>query len=235
LTGQPKILISVFCIVILAAMLIGCGGNKTESTTTALADVITQYSARMQTLTSYHFLLDQVGGGTPLALGVEMKKAEGDIISPDKLKTTLTGTVSGFTVQVQIISVGGVLKMTNPLNGQWETPSSSFSVLSIFDPHTGIAAILKGVANVSKLDDAQAGGVLCYHLNGTIQSENLSAITGSAITGTSITTQLWIGKDDLLVRNVQLTGQITETEVQGIVRTLSFSNFNESITIDLPQ
>ena len=125
--------------------------------------------------------------------------------------------------------------MTNPLNGQWETPSSSFTALSIFAPNTGIVAILKGVANVTKLEDAQDGGVLCYHLTGTIQSENLNAITGSSVTGTSITTELWIGKDDLLVRDVKLTGQITASEVPGIVRTLTLSNFNESITIALPQ
>jgi hypothetical protein len=232
LARQSKILISVIILVVLAAAVIGCGGTKTQSL--APADIVNQSSTKMQALNAYHFLLDHVGGGTPIGV-VEMKKAEGDVVRPDKLKASITGTVSGMTVQVQIISVGKVLKMTNPLSGNWETPSSSFSVLSIFDPNSGIAAILKGLANPAKLDDAQESGVLCYHLSGSIQSENLNAITGSSATGTSISTQLWVGKDDLLVRKVQLTGKITDTEVQGIVRTLSLSNFNAAITIDLPQ
>jgi lipoprotein LprG len=233
LVRQSKILISVLGVLFLVVMLISCKGTKTA--TLAPVDIIDQSSAKLQTVNAYHFALDQVGGGTPIGMGVEMKKAEGDILSPDKLKTTITGTVSGMTVQVQIISVGGVMKMTNPLSGKWEVPSSSFNVLSLFDPKKGIAAILKNLADISKLDDAQSGGVLSYHLSGTIKSENLSAITGSSIAGTSIATELWIGKDDLLVRNIKLTGKITETEVQGIVRTLGLSNFNESVTIDLPQ
>ncbi len=231
------ILVSVIGSLILTAVLAGCKGSPTPTPTPSLApsEIVNQSSAKMQTLSSYHFLLQQVGGGTPIAAGVEMTKAEGDVVRPDKLKATITGTVSGFAVQVQIVSVGGVLEITNPLTGAWETPSASFSVLSIFDPNTGVGAILKGLADPAGLADAQAGGVLCYHLTGSIKSENLSAITGSAVTGTSISTELWIGKDDLFVRQVKLTGQITSSEVTGIVRTLSLSAFNESITIQLPQ
>ena len=53
--------------------------------------------------------------------------------------------------------------------------------------------------------------------------------------GTAIGVELWVGKDDLLVRSIKLTGQITATEVPGIVRTLSLSNFNETLNIALPQ
>jgi len=125
--------------------------------------------------------------------------------------------------------------MTNPLNGKWETPGTAFNVLSLFDPNTGIAAILKGLTGAARLEDATAGGVLCYHLSGSIKSEDLKAITGSAAQGTAIAAELWIGQNDFLIRDVKLTGQITETEVAGIVRTLSLSNFNTPVTIDLPQ
>jgi hypothetical protein len=227
-------LIATFGLVIVTATLLGCGGSQTTASLSA-AEIISQSSAQMQALNAYHFVLDQTGGGTPIGMGVEMKKAEGDIVRPDKLKTTITGTAMGISVSVQIISVGGVLKMTNPLNGKWETPPASFNVLSLFDPNTGIAAILKGLTGAAKLEDAQAGGVPCYHLSGSIKSEDLKAITGSAAQGTAIVAEIWIGRNDFLIRDVKLTGQITETEVAGIVRTLSLSNFNAPVTIDLPQ
>jgi lipoprotein LprG len=189
----------------------------------------------MQALNSYHFLLDQVGGGTPVGMGVEMNKAEGDIVKPDKLKATITGTFSGMSLQIQIVSVGGVVKMTNPLSGKWETPPVAFNVLGLFDPGTGVAAILKGLTDVSKLEDAEAGGVPCYHLSGSIKSENLNAITGSSVAGISIQAEVWIGKSDLLIRDIKLTGKITESEVPGIVRTLTLSKFDEPVTIELPQ
>jgi hypothetical protein len=55
------------------------------------------------------------------------------------------------------------------------------------------------------------------------------------VPGTAIGVELWIGKGDLLVRSIKLTGKITENEVSGIVRILSLSNFDESISIALPQ
>jgi lipoprotein LprG len=230
-----NILIAIICLSILMAVLVACGGSKATSATTAAPDVIALSSAEMQTLNSYHFVLDQVGGGTPIGMGVEMKAAEGDIVKPDKLITTITGSFAGMTLEVQVISVGGVMEMTNPLTGKWETPSATFNVLSLFDPNTGVAAILKGLSGVSKLADAQTGGVLCYHLSGSVKSEDLAAITGSSVAGTSIDTEVWIGKDDLFVRQIKLTGQITSSEVKGIVRTLSLSSFNNLITIELPK
>jgi hypothetical protein len=233
LSRKFKIPTLILTMVVLTAVLFSCGGTKT--TTLSPSEIIDQSGTRLQALNSYHFLLEQAGGGTPIGMGVEMKKAEGDILRPDKLQATLSGAFAGMTLEVKIVSVGGSMKMTNPLTGKWEVPSASFNVLSVFDPNKGIAAILKSLTEVSKLDDVQSGGVPCYHLSGNIKSENLAAITGSAAPGSSITTEVSIGKDDLLVREVRLTGQITETEVKGIVRTLSFSNFNQSITIEMPQ
>ena len=76
---------------------------------------------------------------------------------------------------------------------------------------------------------------MCYHLSGSIDSEKLTPITGSSVKGTAINVELWVGKDDSLVRSIKLTGKITDTEVQGIVRTLSLSNFDEAMSIGLPQ
>ncbi len=189
----------------------------------------------MQTLNSYHFLLDQTGGGTPVGTGVEMTKAEGDIAKPDKMKATITGTVGNMTLQLQMVTVGGVLKMTNPLSGKWETPPAAFNVLSLFDPNTGVAAILKGLTNPAKQEDAEVGGTLCYHLTGNINSENLNAITGNATTGNPIQAEVWIGKTDSWIRQIKLTGKVTATEADGIVRTLGLSNFDVPVSIELPQ
>jgi hypothetical protein len=164
-----------------------------------------------------------------------MTKVDGDTVKPDKLQATLTGTVSGMSVTIKMISIGTVTYMTNPLSNSWEQLPTEFAILSVFNPNTGITAIMRGITGLTKLSDAQSAGVDCYHLSGNIDSANLSPITGSSVPGTSIGVELWIGKDDLLVRSIKLTGQITATEVPGIVRTLNLSNFNETLNIALPQ
>ena len=217
-------------------LLIGC--SKSTTTTSASltpAQVVSQASDKLDTVNSFHCTLDQTGGGTPIGNGVEMTKVDGDIVRPDKLKATINGTASGISIGIQMISIGSVTYMTNPLTNNWEQLPTAFAILSVFNPSTGITAIMRGITSLSKLIDEQSGGVMCYHVSGNIDSENLSPITGSSVKGTTISVELWVGKDDLFVRSIKLTGKITETEVPGIVRTLNLTNFNETINITLPQ
>jgi lipoprotein LprG len=107
--------------------------------------------------------------------------------------------------------------------------------LSVFDPNTGVAAIIRGMTNVTKLDDEEVDGVPSYHLRGRIDSGDLSSITGSSVIGVAIDTEIWIGHEDFFVRLIKLEGKITESEVPGIVRTLRLSNFNEEVSIELPE
>jgi lipoprotein LprG len=199
------------------------------------SQIIDKSSEKMQAINSFHFSLDQVGGGTPIAMGIEMKKAYGDVVRPDRLKMTISGTVSGMSLEVQLITVSGVMYMTNPLSGKWELPLAEFKVLSVLDPNTFIAVVMKDITGLTKLNDEESAGVLCYHLSGSINSDDLSAITGSSVKGVAINIEVWIGKDDLLVRNIKVAGKITETELPGIVRTLDLSNFDQEVSIILPE
>jgi hypothetical protein len=233
MTKRLKLLAFIPGCIIILALISGCSGTTTSSV--PAQEIVSKSSDKMQALNSYHFALDQVGGGTPITMGIEMKKADGDVLKPDRLKMSISGTALGFTIQVQMVTVGSTIEMTNPLSGKWENLSDQFKMLSLFDPNSGIAAILRGISNASKLADEQSGGVNCYHLTGNIKSDALTALTGTSASGVDINTELWIGTDDFLVRTIKLTGKITETEVSGIVRTLTLSNFNQAVSIELPQ
>ena len=152
-------------------------------------------------------------------MGVEMTKAEGDVVRPDKLQITISGTAMGMSLELKLITSGEKTLMTNPLSGKWEVPPEQFKVLSVFDPGTGMAAIIKGITAPTKLNDEEIGGTLCYHLKGSIASDALRPITGSAAAGVVISAEAWIGKEDFLVRHIKLEGKITEAEKEGIVRT----------------
>lgn len=216
-------------------VVVGCAKSVATPTPLTASQIIDKSSQNMQNINSFHFALDQAGGGTPIAMGIEMKKASGDVVRPDKLKMTIDGTFSGMALEVQMITVGGVIYMTNPLSGAWEIPPAEFDILKVFNPNAFIASVMRDITGLTKLTDEESGGVICYHLSGSISSDDLSAITGSSVQGVAINIEIWIGKDDLLLRTVKLTGKITETEVLGIIRTLSLSNFNEAVSIELPK
>ncbi len=234
---QSKILALPLSLAILMVTAIGCAGPADAPTETPLTapEIIDKSSEKFQGVGSFHFVLDQVGGGTPIAMGLEMTGGLGDVASPGRLKMTVSGTAAGMFLEVQVVSVGEVTYMTNPLTGKWELLPNEFKALSVFDPNTGIAAIMRGMTDLTKLDDEELDGVPVYRLRGSIDSGDLSAITGSSVEGVAIDTEIWTGKEDFFVRLIKLEGKITESEVPGIVRTLKLSNFNEEVSIELPE
>lgn len=230
-----KFLITLIFLTIIIAVVGGCTKQAATPTPLTAEQIIDKSSQNMEDITSFHFALDQAGGGTPIAMGIEMKKASGDVVRPDRLKMTIKGTFSGMVLEVEMITVSGVIYMTNPLSGKWEIPPEEFNILSVLDPNAFIASVMRDITGLVKLDDEESGGVTCYHLSGSINSDDLSAITGSSVKGVAINVEVWVGKDDLLLRTVKLTGKITEAEVPGIVRTLSLSDFDEAVSIELPE
>jgi len=232
MTRQSSTLIVVLSFIIFVVTVAGC--TKTTPTPLSASEIISKSSDKMEAINSFHFVLDQVGGGTPIAMGLEMTNAVGDVVRPDRLKATISGKLSGMFLEVQIVSVGEEMYMTNPLTGKWELLPTQFSVLKVFDPNTGIASIMKGVVDITKLSDEEVEGAICYHLSGSIDSDELRPITVSSVPGVTIHIEVWIDQEDFLVRHIRLEGKITETEVEGIIRTLKLSNFNEEVSIEVP-
>ena len=46
--------------------------------------------------------------------------------------------------------------------------------------------------------------------------------------------ELWIGKDDMLLRRLRLTGPISPDEDAAAVRTVELSEFDEAVQITAP-
>lgn len=215
------------------AVLAGCSANKADNLTTA--DVLTKSYDSMQAAKSFHFAMEHDTGGTPISKDIIMTKLAGDIASPDKLQATINGTYAGTAIEVKLVTVSGKTYMTNPISGLWEVAPDSFKVLSVFDPSNGVAAIIKGLTDATNAGDEKVGSSQCYHLKGDVLSETLAPLTGTTATGAKIGTEVWIDKKTFLVQQVKLTGKITDTEADGITRTLTFSNYNKNIDITLPE
>jgi hypothetical protein len=198
-------------------------------------EIIKQSEQKMDSVSSFHFELKQEGGGTPVAQSLEMSEAVGDIVKPDKLSVRLYVTVMGMLTQVDVITVSGTTYMTNPLSQQWEPLPSRFNAVSIFDPNSGISAILRGMTDIVELKDEKVDGLDCYHIGGNIVSQDLRPITINSLEGATIYLEVYIDKEEFLLRQIRLEGQITAEENPGIVRTIALSDFNQEVEIELPE
>jgi len=226
-------LITAILMVVMFAVT-GCAAKPAAIVLTA-PEILSKSYDNMQAVKSFHFVLDHTDGSTPIASGIAMTKAEGDLVRPDKLKTTISGTAMGMSIEVELVTADGKTMMTNPLTNKWEELTDMFKVLGIFDPGTGIAAIIKGITNPTSLDDEKVGDLLCYHIKGEIVSQTLEPLTGVTAKDVPIAVEVWIDKEGFLVQQVKLEGKITDGEAAGIVRTLTFSNYNKDVEIKLPE
>lgn len=218
----------VFC-----SVLSGCSSNNTANMTTA--DILTKSYSSMQAAKSFHFAMVHDKSGTPISNDILMTKLTGDIVSPDKLQATIDGTYSSTAIEVKLVTVSGKTYMTNPISGLWEEAPDSFKVLSVFDPGTGVAAIIKGLTDAENLGNEKVGSSQCVHLKGDVLSETLQPLTGTSAKGVKVATEVWIDTKTFLVSQVKLTGKITDSETDGITRTLNFTNYNKNIDIELPK
>ena len=215
------------------AILTGCSSSSAENLTAS--EVLTKSYESMQNATSFHFTMEHSSAGTPISKKILMTNLSGDIVSPDKLQATITGTYSDMAIEISLVTVGEQTYMTNPISGAWEPAPAAFQVLNVFDPGTGVGAIIKGLADVTDLGNEKLGKTSCYHLSGNVLSESLAPLTGTTATGVKIATEVWISQKTLLVQQVKLNGKITDNEQDGITRILTFTNYNKEIDIKLPE
>lgn len=238
-TARMKTLIIIGIVALL--LLVACDKDEDTPPTVTVPsltpdEIVAKAAPMLDSVTSFHFDLSQTGGGTPIAMDLEMTAAYGDTIPPHKLSMTIEATWGNMFVETGLVTVGETTYMQNPLSNKWEALSDDFQAVKLFSPETGIKAVMESATDLSMVDQQMFDGVLCYHMKGSILSEVLDAIAvGHAGEGMPVDVEFWIGIEDLLLRKVILDGQIHEEENQDIVRTLIVSDFNEPIDIELPE
>jgi lipoprotein LprG len=222
----------------LTLALAACGdGKKTNTDTGPLppaADVLAQATKAFDTMTTFNFRLEHENGTSPIPAGLEIVTAEGDIIVPDRMYAKLEAKAGTQPVRVEVIGVGDEGWLTNPFTRQWQPMPSGTSIKDMFNPTQGIKAAIGSLQDAQVIGTDDVDGVQAYHLTGTVTSDILQAAAPIAKPGLIVPLEVWVGKDDGLIRRIYLNGPIAPDEPENIVRKLMISKFGEEITITPP-
>jgi len=227
--------------VLIAAFSSGCGGDsKQPSTPTAAqpdpAALAQKAAGRVASLKSFHFVIEHENGTTPIAFDLAMKRAEGDMVPPDRLRADIEAKATklgGLTVKVQAISVGDRAEVTNPFDRTtWVPLPGKNPLASIFDPARGTAAALRNVRNPRITGQDEIGGVATWKIEGEIDAGELEAFVPLAETGRVVKAVAWVGKNDPLVYRIRLEGAFGPDDSGNIVRKVELSRFDEPVTIE---
>ncbi len=227
--SRPKGTAYLLALLTTIFLLAACGG----ATAPTAQQLITNAQAAIQKVTSYHFnlVVDNPGTGGVLTI----KSADGDILVPDKLQAKASAIVLGNVVQVQLITIAGKQYITDPITGKWETTISLIDPRTLSNSSTGVAAILGHIQNPSTPTDASVDGTACWSMDGMLDAQYLTAITGGgAPAGTMVAVTICIGKADNLPYQIRMSGIAASGDTNKTVRTFKLSKFGENLTITAP-
>ena len=195
--------------------------------------VIQKSASAMQAVNSFHFALDtsKLQKAMP---GLFITKAEGDVVKPDKLSGDVTAAYSGVPINVKVVVDGKSQYMTDPASGKWGAMSPAFNVVQFFDPTKGVSDILANVKNPADDGTESVEGTDSYRIKATLPTSALKSLSPEVTATADLTTTLWVGASDFLLRKVQMQGPIIQGEPADIVRTITINNYNKEAKIETP-
>ena len=187
----------------------------------------------MQDLQSFHFKLTHDEGGTEFMPGMIVEEATGDVVKPDKIALSFAGTFGGgYAIKARLITIGDVSYMTNPLTGVWQEFDTGVSPLGFFDPAVGISAIML------RLDDAQrveADREDVFRMTGILPADALAPLLGRTLQDALVDVDLTIDAASLYLLEARVSGRVTESDPEGIVRILEARDFDQPLVIEPPE
>lgn len=223
-------------------ILLGCAScGKSTPAPLPPAEIIDQTTARMQSLTSFHFIIERTGApayidtNNSLSLG----RAEGDFSAPDRAKGQVRIIAAGLVASFKFISLGDQYWQTNPLTGKWEEyPAGTFfNPARLFDSEIGLQPILEtdlyDLILEGNKELEEMPGKLLYSVAGQLQGTRLYQMSWGMIGPDAMAIRLWIDPATFDLHRMVLTegaeegGEPTEWKID-------FLDFNVPVDIQPP-
>jgi len=217
--------------VALVAVAGGCGGGGSGEPADAL---VAESVAKTSAVKSFHLVID-VENAAPSDTGLNLKFVDGEVLVPDRLEAKVGGTFAGISISTELIVVGTTYYLKSPFGNTWQKIDVDTLPAAFFDPEQGILAVIQGASDLQTDGSEEVGGVDCDRVTGKVEAEVLKPLLSTAEGTQEIAMTIWIGKDDKLVRRVELSGPISPDEDADAVRTVELSQFDEPVRITAPE
>jgi hypothetical protein len=176
---------------------------------------------------------------------------DGDYQKPDRYRMTVNTSMGEEKLpSVEVIWIGEAVYVLDPETNRWVIPEefesgdSDISLTGLDNFADSIIQMVNAFQVTEMLENEGVNGTLCYHLKGTIESTELEDLEMdlSMYDSDVLETDIWIGKDDFLIRRMTTAGTLgsgtggdeTLEQAARIALTYELSHFNEPVTIEAP-
>lgn len=195
-------------------------------------EVLDKSGQVMQDLKSFRFQMTHNKGGTQFLPGVVIEEVTGSVVYPDSMSISFNGVFGNtLAIEVGLVTTEEGSYMTSPLTGVWQKVESGLNPLAFFNPSTGISSIMTNLQDVQLMESNLENQ---YKISGNLDTQQLEPLIGSTLENSTVSVELILNVSNLFMLNAELSGQVTEFDVEGIVRTIKITDFNDSIVIEKP-
>ncbi len=221
-----------------ALVVVACGGPEPTPTPSITAEDVRDSGAEaLRNLSTVHFLVTHEEGGTDIGFSSTLTEAEGDGVFPDKAEFVAKATSALFgnaALELDIVQYGETTHLRDRISMVWQALPAGTLAINFTNINGSIADALASLGGLDLTDGGSVDGAPVHKLTGTTPSTSMRGLVPGAPEGETLHMEVWIGRDDYLVRKVRLTGRLVEADTPDVVRVLELSRFDEPVTIEPP-
>ena len=188
--------------------------------------------------TEASFKMDEETFGTEFPI-----RFSGDFQLPDRAAGKLQFALGLALLELDIITIGEQAYITNPETGVWE--QYPLFLTGLPDPYDLVLppSDISRYSDIELVKEQTIDGVPTQHISGLLRA----TVLGSSYDG--LFTDLWVGKDDGLLRRLSVSGkaEVDEEDTAGLagsvldiggeaefIMTITYSHFNRAVAIEAP-
>ena len=219
---------------VLAGMLLAaCGGSQAPVDP---ARTLRDAATAMAKLNTVKADLKFTKGAISLQ-GFTLDAAKTSVRLPGDSDTIYTVKQGDLAISLEVVIAGGHVFLHLPFSTYQELQGSQAAAVpdlaKLFDPSTGLPAIIPAGRNLSDAGADRVDGVDVEKIKATYSAEQLRSMFAQLTSSVDVKAVVWVGISDHLIRKAQLDGAFGDGGKEAAVE-VDISGFNAPVNITPP-
>jgi hypothetical protein len=169
--------------------------------------------------------------------GFTLAGAKTSVRLPGDSDTTYTVKEQDLSLSIEVVISSGHVFVRVPFSGFQEFTGPDAAAIpdlaKLFDPATGLPAVIPAGRTPKYLGLEQAGGVSSYKVSATYTADQVHAMLPQLSSGGDVQAVIWIGAADHLIRKATLDGAFGDGGKESSVE-VDIAGFNSAVSITSP-
>jgi hypothetical protein len=207
-------------------------------TTSYTEGIVRGFAETMKTVPGFHFVYEVDRPSPSQGSGFELDRLTGDVNAAGNMQATAEGTRAGKTVQQEVLILDGTVYVRDAVSAKWRSVAAAESPVASLNLYRGMSRLPDQLTEMTRVGRTMASpsGKPSDQIKAKVDVAALADIIGPVSVSGAIPVDIWAIPDfGDYIYDLQITGALNQGEDPATVRTLSLSDYGESIDIRAPK